>query len=98
MTEPKKYKIVYCTPAIYSAGGTERVISVKANYFAEYLGYEVTIIVTEGHERACFFPLSPKVNVINLNLGFEELWNVSFIKKICLYIKKQYRYKKLLKK
>ena len=35
MTEPKKYKIVYCTPAIYSAGGTERVISVKANYFAE---------------------------------------------------------------
>ena len=38
------------------------------------------------------------MNVINLNLGFEELWNVSFIKKICLYIKKQYRYKKLLKK
>lgn len=98
MTEPKKYKIVYCTPAIYSAGGTERVISVKANYFAEYLGYEVTIIVTEGHERACFFPLSPKVNVINLNLGFEELWNVSFIKKIWLYLKKQYKYKKLLKK
>ena len=44
--------------AIYSAGGTERVISVKANYFAEYFGYEVTIIVTEGHERECFFPLS----------------------------------------
>lgn len=98
MTEPKKYKIVFCTPAIYSAGGTERVISVKANYFAEYFGYEVTIIVTEGHERECFFPLSPKVNVINLNLGFEELWNVSFIKKIFLYLKKQYRYKKLLKK
>ena len=97
MTEPKRYKIVFCTPAIYSAGGIERVISVKANYFAEYFGYEVTIIVTEGHERECFFPLSPKVNVINLNLGFEELWNVSFIKKIFLYLKKQFRYKKLLK-
>ena len=37
------------------------------------------------------------MNVINLNLGFEELWKVSFIKKIFLYLKKQYRYKKLLK-
>ena len=41
-----KYKIVYCTPALYSAGGTERVVSVKANYFADVLGYDVTVIVT----------------------------------------------------
>lgn len=93
-----KYKIVYCTPALYSAGGTERVVSVKANYFADILGYKVTIIVTEGQGRECFFPLSSKVDVINLNLGFEELWNVSFIKKVFLYLKKQYRYKRLLKK
>lgn len=97
MQEPKKYRIVYCTPALYSAGGVERVVSLKANYFAESFGYEVTIIVTEGQGRECFFPLSTKVNVINLNLGFEELWKVSFIKKIFLYLKKQYRYKKLLK-
>ena len=97
MQEPKKYRIVYCTPALYSAGGVERVVSLKANYFAESFGYEVTIIVTEGQGRECFFPLSSKVNVINLNLGFEELWKVSFIKKIFLYLKKQYRYKKLLK-
>ena len=97
MPEPKKYRIVYCTPALYSAGGVERVVSLKANYFAESFGYEVTIIVTEGQGRDCFFPLSSKVNVINLNLGFEELWKVSFIKKIFLYLKKQYRYKKLLK-
>ena len=43
-----KYKIVYCTPALYSAGGTERVVAVKANYFADILEYDVTIIVTEG--------------------------------------------------
>lgn len=93
-----KFKIVYCTPALYSAGGIERVVSVKANYFADILGYEVTIIVTEGQGRECFFPLSSKVDVINLNLEFEELWNVSFIKKVFLYLKKQYRYKRLLKK
>lgn len=91
-----KYKIVYCTPALYSAGGTERVVSVKANYFADVLGYDVTIIVTEGKNGNSFFPLSNNVKVINLGLNFEELWNISFIKKILLYLRKQSRYKKLL--
>lgn len=91
-----KYKIVYCTPALYSAGGTERVVSVKANYFADVLGYDVTIIVTEGKNGNSFFPLSDKVKVINLGLNFEELWNNTFIKKVLLYLKKQRRYKKLL--
>ena len=94
--EERKYKIVYCAPALYSAGGVERVVSLKASYFAEVFGYEVTVIVTEGQGRACFFPLSDKVRVINLQLGFEDLWRVSFIKKVFLYLKKQRQYKKLL--
>ena len=95
--QTRNYKIVYCTPALYSAGGVERVVSVKASYFADVYGYDVTIIVTEGQGREPFFPLSSKVNVINLNLGFEELWKASFLKKIFLYLKKQRRYRKLLK-
>lgn len=92
----RKYKIVFCTPALYSAGGTERVVSVKANYFADVLGYDVTIIVTEGYNGNSFFPLSSKVKVINLDIDFEELWNISYSKKILLYLRKQLRYKKLL--
>ena len=91
-----KYSIVFCTPAIYSAGGTERVVTVKANYLADILGYDVTIIVTEGKNGNSFFPLSDKVKVINLGLNFEELWNVSFVKKVFLYLRKQRKYKKLL--
>ena len=93
----RKYKICYCAPAIYSAGGVERVVSVKASYFAEAYQYDVTIIVTEGKDRSSFFPLSDKVKVVNLNLGFEELWKVSFLKKIFLYLGKQFRYRRLLK-
>lgn len=93
----RNYKIVYCTPALYSAGGVERVVSVKASYFADVYGYDVTIIITEGQGRESFFPLSSKVDVINLNLGFEELWKASFLKKIFLYLKKQRQFKKLLK-
>jgi glycosyltransferase involved in cell wall biosynthesis len=93
----KPYTIVFCTPALYSAGGVERVVSFKASYFADQLGYDVTIIVTEGRGRACYFPLSDKVRVINYELGFEALWRASFIKKVFLYLSKQYRYKHLLK-
>jgi len=96
LDKERKYKIVYCTPALYSAGGVERVVSVKANFFAEVYGYDVTVIVTEGQGRECFFHLSNKVHIINLQLGFENLWRASFIKKIFFYLKKQRQYKKLL--
>jgi len=93
----KQYKIVYCTPALYFAGGMERVLTMKANYFAEHFGYDITIILTEGEGKPLFYPLSDKVKVVNLNIGFEELWTCSFIKKIVVYLKKQYLYKKMLK-
>ena len=97
MFEGKRYKIVYCTPALYMAGGVERVLTLKANYFADHFGYDITIILTEGEGKPLFYPLSKKVKVVNLNIGFEELWNCSFIKKIFVYLKKQYLFKKLLK-
>jgi glycosyltransferase involved in cell wall biosynthesis len=93
----RKYKICYCAPAIYSAGGVERVVSFKASYFAEVYNYDVSIIVTEGTDRDCFFPLSEKVKVVNLYLGFEELWKASFVKKVFLYLTKQFRYRRMLK-
>ena len=94
----ENYKIVICTPALYSAGGVERVVSVKANYFADILNYDVTIIVTEGKGKESFFYLSDKVNIINFELNFEELWHVAFLKKLFLYLRKQTIYRKLLKK
>ena len=93
----KQYKIVYCTPALYMAGGVERVLTLKANYFADHYGYDITIILTEGKGKPLFYPLSDKVKVVNLDIGFEEIWTCSFIKKIFVYLKKQCLYKKLLK-
>ena len=93
-----KLKLVYITPALYMAGGVERVLTLKANYFAEHFGYDITIILTEGKGKPLFYPLSNKIKVINLNIGFEELWTCSFIKKIFVYLKKQRQFKKTLTK
>lgn len=89
-------KLVYVTPALYMAGGVERVLTLKANYFAEHFGYDITIILTEGKDKPLFYPLSDKIKVINLGINFEELWHCSFIKKVFVYLKKQRQYKKLL--
>lgn len=91
------FRIVFITPAIYSAGGIERVVAVKANYFAEQLGYDVTIIITEGNSRDSFFSISDKVYVINYEFNFEELWHLPFGKKIVAYLQKQYLFKKRLR-
>lgn len=96
MTENRHYKIVYCTPALYMAGGVERVLTLKANYFANHFGYDITIILTEGKDKPFFYPLSDKINVINLDINFEDLWTCSFLKKIFIYLKKQRCYKKKL--
>ena len=91
-----KLKIVYLTPALYMAGGVERVLTLKANYFAEHFGYDISIILTEGKDKPLFYPLSEKVRIINLNIGFEELWTCSFLKKIMVYLKKQRQYRKMV--
>lgn len=90
-------KIVYLIPALYMAGGVERVLTLKANYFAEHYGYDITIILTEGKGKPLFYPLSDKVKIVNLDINFEELWHCSFAKKIVLYLKKQIEYKKKVK-
>lgn len=95
--QDKSFKIVYLTPALYMAGGVERVLTLKANYFAEHYGYDITIILTEGKGKPLFYPLSDKVKIVNLDINFEELWHSSFTKKIVLYLKKQREYKKKVK-
>lgn len=96
MTNKKQYKIVYCTPALYMAGGVERVLTLKANYFAEVFGYDITIILTEGKDKSLFYPLSPKIKIVNLDINFEDLWTCSFLKKILVYLWKQRIFKKRL--
>lgn len=98
MAEKRAYKIVYCTPALYQAGGVERVLTLKASYFADVLGYDVTFVITEGRGKEPFFPLSAKVKVINLDINFEQLWYSSFLKKVWLYVLKQYQYRRQLRR
>ena len=91
-----KKKIVYCTPSLYIPGGVERVLTTKANYLADVAGYDIYIVLTDGKGNEPYYPLSPKVKIIQLDINFEELWHLSFLKKILVYLQKQRIYKKRL--
>ncbi|MDO4707988.1 MAG: glycosyltransferase family 4 protein [Porphyromonadaceae bacterium] len=61
--------IAYCLQGLYVRGGVERIVTLKANYWAER-GHRVYILVTEGEGRPLAFDLSELVEVVNLNIDY----------------------------
>lgn len=92
-----KTKIVYCVPHLFILGGIERVITLKTNYLADVLGYEVYIITTDGGGKKPYFKLSSKIKVIDLNINFDEIYKEPLFKQIFHYSTKQRLFKKKLK-
>lgn len=61
-------KILYVTPSIDDAGGLSRVLSVKANYLSETLGYTVHILTQNKSKSPLFYDLSPTIVLHNMVL------------------------------
>jgi glycosyltransferase involved in cell wall biosynthesis len=80
-------KIAYIYPALNTIGGADRVITEKANYFAEQYGYEVYIITAHQNKVPISFPVSPKVTHIDLEVDFTEQYKYSFFKRGITYFK-----------
>ncbi|WP_044268886.1 glycosyltransferase family 4 protein [Bacteroides timonensis] len=89
-------KIVYCNPSLHIAGGIERVLSVKANYFAENLGYEVHIVITDGKKKEPFFDLHPSIKVHQLDINYDE-WLPPYRRFFCFLQKRKLHIKRLNK-
>lgn len=66
-------KIAYSIESIGFSGGIERVISTKANYFADISGYEVHIIVASTKPDSLFYDFSEKIRFHFLNLSLLNL-------------------------
>ena len=48
-------KLLYITNAIHGSGGLERVLSIKASYLVENLGYEVEIVTLNSSKESLFY-------------------------------------------
>lgn len=91
-------KVAYCIPALYSVSGMEKTLTIKANYLADVLDYEVYIITTDGKDREPAFRLSDKIRVINLDINYDAIWGDPLIKKSLKYFLKQILFRRRLTK
>ena len=92
-----KRKIVYCIPSLHFPSGMERVLTLKANYFADVLGYKIYIILTDNKDKEPYYKLSPKIKLINLDINFDTNWRLPIYKRAFSYFIKQIRYERRLK-
>ena len=92
----KQFKIAYCIPSLDHSGGMERVLTTKANYLADKLNYDVIIIITDGKGTKPFFSLSDNINVIQLDVNIDNLWQFPIWKRLYLYHQKMKDFKQKL--
>lgn len=89
-------KIAYLYPSLNTVGGADRIITEKANYLAEHFGYEVWIITAHQLGKPLFFPLSPRVTHIDLNVDFNQQYRHSLLVRAWIYFKLLRIYKQRL--
>lgn len=65
-------KILILVDQLHSHGGIEKLVAIKANYWADVFGFKVTILATEQGGKPIIYPLSNKVNFIDLAINYNR--------------------------
>jgi glycosyltransferase involved in cell wall biosynthesis len=66
-------KLLYITNGINGAGGLERVLSVKASYLVDVMGYEVHILRLNEGDVSSFYTFSPQIILHSIKVGGNSL-------------------------
>ena len=80
-----KMKIAYVFSTLAKTGGTERMITEKANYYAEQFGYDVTIVnLFQQDKDANHYPLSNKIKQFNIGIPYFSQYHYKYPKRLWL--------------
>lgn len=93
-------KIVYCLPQLYRPGGIERIVSIKANYLAEVMGYDIVLVLADQRNEKPFYSLCDRIKVIDLGLDYDStltlpIWK-RFLKRHALHKLHMQKLKRIL--
>lgn len=88
--------ITYIYTALTTFGGVDRVLTEKANYFAEAMNYDVYFITDSQAGRPPVFPLSNKVHFIDLETDFDEQYHYNIVRRFFCYRRLMKQYKERL--
>jgi len=87
-------KILYYLPSLYTSGGLERIITQKANYFAEQLGYDVIILTSEQQGKKPYYQLCDRITHIDLEVVLDPRPDQSRFLQLLQYPLKYYSFKR----
>lgn len=65
-------KICFTIDQTYLHGGIEKVLAIKANYLADVLQYDITIITTHQNNNKPQYPLSEKIRQVDLGIHYNR--------------------------
>ena len=68
--------IVFIIDQVYLHGGIERVLSIKANYFAAIPENFISIITTEQKQNKPCYEFDSKINFLDLRINYYR--NISY--------------------
>lgn len=89
-------KIIYSTHSTCNPGGMERVLYNKVKYLLEQMHLDVTVVTTDQHDRPPFYPFPENVRMIDLGINYSEDNIKGAFGKICGYLRKRRKHRKLL--
>lgn len=89
-------KIIYCTHSTYNPGGMERVLLNKVTYLSQLLGWEVSVVTTDQHQRSPFYPFPEKVRMTDLEINYSEDNEKGAWKKMTGYLRKRKEHRRKL--
>lgn len=90
-------KILYAVESVNLPGGYDRIIIEKCNYLAEH-GHNVIICVSSHALAQPYYPISDKVQVVDLHIDFHSQYGHNLLYRAWVYFSLMHRYKKELKK
>lgn len=90
-------KIVILVDQMHSHGGIEKLVALKANYWATQFGYSITILATEQENRPLLYPLDKEVQFVDLGIDYNRKKSYFSFQNLRKFLSNIFRVRKYIK-
>ena len=90
--------IVFLVESLYRKDQILRILCQKVSWLAENSEYHIYMVLTEKTKKPNRYELSPKIEMVILDINYDKLEKKNPIGRVFSYIKKKYQHRRKLKK
>ena len=90
--------IVFLVESLYRKSQILRILCQKVSWLAENSEYHIYMVLSEKTKKPNRYELSPKIEMVILDVNYDKLEKENPIGRVFSYIKKKYQHRRKLKK